>query len=83
MNNHIAHVKKDIWYHQDLCTGKQALLPANSPYEIELTDADLEAIHGGADRGTDGDKSPLGDLRELLHRLPLQQLPVRSSLLES
>ena len=40
MDKHMAH-------HQDLCTEKQVLPPADPICEIELTDADLEAIYGG------------------------------------
>ncbi len=39
---------KRITHHQDLYTEKQALLPADPTCEIELTDADLEAIYGGS-----------------------------------
>ena len=48
MDNHITHVSKNVAYSQ-LSAEKQALLLANSPCDIELTDADLQAICGGRD----------------------------------
>jgi hypothetical protein len=60
MDNHIAHVRKDIAYSQ-LSAEKQTLLPASLPCEMELTDADLEAVYGSrADNA--GVLGTLGDL---------------------
>jgi hypothetical protein len=40
---------KHMIHHQDIYTKKQALLSADPHGEIELTDADLEAIYGGSE----------------------------------
>ena len=62
MNMNIVRAKKDTTDRQNVSTEKQALLSENAPLEIELTDADLEAIYGG-----DGGGGLLG--------LPLPPLP--------
>lgn len=51
MDNHITHVRKNTAYSQ-LSAEKQTLLSANSPCQIELTDADLESIYGGRGNGS-------------------------------
>ncbi len=48
MNMNIGHVGKDITDRQHDAVEKQARLPASSPCEIELTDADLGVIYGGS-----------------------------------
>jgi mersacidin/lichenicidin family type 2 lantibiotic len=45
--NSIVRAWKDEAYRQGLSVEEQAMLPANPAGEIELTDAELEAISGG------------------------------------
>ena len=45
--NTIVRAWKDEAYRQGLSVEEQAMLPANPAGEIELTDAELEAISGG------------------------------------
>jgi mersacidin/lichenicidin family type 2 lantibiotic len=42
----IVRAWKDEAYRQQLSSEEQALLPANPAGELELSDADLQAIHG-------------------------------------
>lgn len=48
----IRHTETDTIYHQNISTEEQSLLPEN-PREIELEDAELEAVYG-ADGGLPG-----------------------------
>lgn len=59
MDNHITHVRKNTAYSQ-LSAEKQTHLSANSPCQIELTDADLESVYGG--RGNVGLLGELGNM---------------------
>jgi len=45
--SNIVRAWKDETYRQSLSTEEQAMLPANPVGEIELTDAQLEAVFGG------------------------------------
>jgi len=45
--NNIVRAWKDETYRQSLSAKEQAMLPTNPAGEIELTEADLEAISGG------------------------------------
>ncbi len=79
MDNPIVHGRKDIAYHQNLYAQGQALLPANPAGEIELTDADLEAIYGGQSGSEGGHPvsgQPTGNLNRLLNDLPISGLPL-------
>jgi len=85
MDNRITDVRKGITYHQDLCTEKQSLLLTDPTCQIELTDADLEAIYGG--QGGNGSGGANGSPQGYLGSLPfqsslLQSSPLRSSLLQ-
>ena len=44
----IVRAWKDEAYRQQLSSEEQALLPANPAGELELSDAELLAVHGGA-----------------------------------
>ena len=44
--SNVIRAWKDEAYRQSLSAEEQALLPANPVGEIELTDADLEAVYG-------------------------------------
>jgi len=44
---------KNAAYRQSLTAGAQARLSVNPIGEVELTDADLEAVHGGSGCGGD------------------------------
>ncbi|HTI15734.1 MAG TPA: mersacidin/lichenicidin family type 2 lantibiotic [Dictyobacter sp.] len=44
----IARAWKDAAYRESLSAEEQAMLPANPAGEIELSDAELETIHGAA-----------------------------------
>mgnify|MGYP001269080300 CR=1 FL=1 len=46
--NNIVRAWKDEAYRQSLSVEEQAMLPANPAGEIELTEADLEAISGAS-----------------------------------
>jgi mersacidin/lichenicidin family type 2 lantibiotic len=46
MNIDIVRAWKDEEYRSSLSAEQQALLPANPAGELELSDADLEAVHG-------------------------------------
>lgn len=59
MDNQITHISKNVAYSQ-LSAEKQTLLLANSSCDIELTDADLQAVCGGRDNT--GVMGTLGDL---------------------
>ncbi|HEX3642425.1 MAG TPA: mersacidin/lichenicidin family type 2 lantibiotic [Ktedonobacteraceae bacterium] len=50
---------KNAAYRQSLTAGAQARLSVNPIGEVELTDADLEAVHGGS--GCGGDSGLLND----------------------
>src|SRR5437016_3202669 len=49
--NTIVRAWKDETYRQSLSTEEQAMLPANPAGEIELTDAQLAAVHGASGHG--------------------------------
>jgi mersacidin/lichenicidin family type 2 lantibiotic len=44
----IVRAWKDESYRQQLSSEEQALLPANPAGELELSDAELQAVHGAA-----------------------------------
>ncbi len=50
----IARAWKDEAYRQSLSSEELALLPANPAGELELNDAELEAVHGGGWRRSHG-----------------------------
>jgi len=47
MQTKILHAWEEIAYQQSLSLEEQSLLPVDLADEIELTDADLEAVYGG------------------------------------
>jgi len=49
--NNIVRAWKDEIYRQSLSAQEQAMLPANPAGEIELTDAELEAVYGAYELG--------------------------------
>ena len=49
--NNIVRAWKDAAYRQSLSAEEQAIVPANPAGEIELTDAELQAIYGASCSG--------------------------------
>jgi len=59
--SNIVRAWKDEAYRQSLSAEEQVLLPANPAGEVELTDAELEAIFGAQASDDNGDNSVLGN----------------------
>jgi mersacidin/lichenicidin family type 2 lantibiotic len=51
--NNIIRAWKDEAYRQGLSVEEQAMLPANPAGEVELTDMELEAVHGACNHHSD------------------------------
>lgn len=51
MNIDIVRAWKDASYRASLSAEEQAMIPANPAGEVELSDAELAAIHGAHDHG--------------------------------
>jgi len=60
--NNIVRAWKDAAYRQSLSAQEQAMLPANPAGEIELTDAELEAVFGAGER--DGQPKDLTSINQ-------------------